>query len=275
MKESKLLYILIGVIAALIGGLSLLTWFRLHTNGEFPWTRFLLSLGGTLMLAAGMGVGAYYIFRRKEAQDKKQVEDEIRPDPAGTMEVVELTKELFPEINKMPRTYNQKKKQWELLKKEDLEIINTRPFSDPKNQTVADFWRFEVMVRSGRRMGLALIHVRLDLGIEYIRENFNSFITWHVSAREFELEPDKLPLVNSKEGVIRYANMMADLVKEEGFTFTEANKILAPYAAQPIVQTETLPKAKPIQKKEQQQEQEKEDGEGEDVQEEYNKRYTT
>lgn len=225
-RRDKLPYVISGVLLFLVG--LVIAYVVLRGRGvEFPLRRFLVT-GGILLLGVGFVIFVgYWVINAFLGRREKDVSVK---EYVSSTRAIEIWKEEFIKDNGVPHMIPlwSDKGKLVLLSEGDVEVRDVIGFSDPSGQTSDRFLGFEVVVRDGRNVGLLVACVPIDLGEDFIRDNWNIRLRWNRSFNRFALENRKFPLTSGKSYAERLGMKRVELA-EEGYSERQIQEMLSPF----------------------------------------------
>ncbi|MFB5623300.1 MAG: hypothetical protein ACE5RP_00065 [Nitrosopumilus sp.] len=276
MRTSSIIAIFGSLI--LIGSLTTFIW--LEVKGiEVPWLNILQKTGivmGAFIITSLIIFGIIKMINYLTDKSKLKAEIDLR-EVLDVEDVLQEWEQAFIEGNKIQHIiqhWNKKKKV--PINKNAFFIKNIKTYPDPSNQTADYFMAFEVFCNEGKRVGSALVLLRIDRGLEWIKKNWRYCIEWNIDMSRSNVDYDSLPVTTSATARDRWLHERISLMKE-GYSDAELRKSIDPFM-RVVPQNNTSTSAPPQKetKKEnntQQFQKNDKDNSGEDELEEDVKRY--
>lgn len=242
-KKSKVPLIIVGVTVLSITIIVIYIIFSSEKYASFPLKNFLITLGVTVVSLAVMGVAIWFLFKRFHKKDVKDLE--FVKEIVSTSKAIAIWREAFMKANNIPcihQTWNDDKVV--TVNDNAIEIRNEKSFIDPSMQTSENFIVFEAHVTDGDRVGSLVAGLKVDLGEQWIRDNWNWRIRDNMTLNRFSLQPQKYPLTSSKNELTRLTMRKMEL-SEEGYTESELKEVIDPLIAQAERQVVSVVKPAP------------------------------
>lgn len=247
-KKDKVPYIIGSIILLVVGSIAAYIYFQTHSV-EFPVKDFLLTIGIILGIVLILG---FVIYKVISASSSKNDRDISSPkEYVSTVRAMDIWKEEFIKSNKIPYIIPHWNADANItpVNKDAVEFRDTIGFNDPGFQTSDKFLVFEVIVRDGEKTGMLVSCIRIDLGEDYLRTNWNERLRWNKSMNNYSTENKRYPLSSAK-GYAERLGMKRIELAEEGFSEREINEMINPFLASQmtndkmILQTEKKPPIK-------------------------------
>lgn len=252
-KSDKLPYVIVGILVLMLFGMIGYIYFNANPTivdegsklaEKFPAGKFMLYLFFVAILLAGVAVFIYFIVNRKK---EEFYEMNAPKELVSVMRAQEIWMEEFLQDNNIP--FMELDDLFVPIEEGACNFRDTIKFSDPSMQTADMFLAFEVDVRAGRTTGMLVAVLRLDLGEEYIRDNWNERMEWNTTLNRFNLQNKRYPLTNARAYNERVGMKRIELF-EAGFSDEEIRSYVDPFAQsarQQFVVQQPKKKRKPIE----------------------------
>lgn len=225
-KKSKMPFIIIGLVLMISASIGIYIYLK-NKNIEFPVKSFIIYL---VILLSAVGLVGFLIwwipslFKKKNEQFLESPKEIVSSSRA-----IEIWKEEFIKYNDIPyitQTWNKNKIQ--CVNDRAVEIRHDRSFVDPSGQTSDKFITFQANILEGRRIGTMVVVLRVDLGEEWIKQNWNWRIDDNTTMNRFNMQIKKFPLTSAKDSAERYNIKKLELL-EEGYTKDEIKEMIDPF----------------------------------------------
>lgn len=228
-KKDKVPYIIGAILLFVIGAIAAYIYWNTH-EVEFPVKKYALTVGIILLIVGVIGFVLYKLISNTGSKNERDISSP--KEFVSTKRAIQIFKEELIKDNKIPYLIPH----WlddpvvTPVNEDAVEIRDILNFSDPGFQTSDTFLGFEVIVREGKKTGMMVAVIRIDLGEEWLRDNWNTRIRWNKSMNTYNLDNKRYPLTSSK-GYAERLQMKRIELSEEGFSEREINEMINPFLA--------------------------------------------
>lgn len=219
-KLKKALYILIIIIIVLVGIYIILI--LASRSGFVPeeqfWDYFkkwgligIIGVGGTILIV--------YLIINKIIDRKKDKTDgsELPKEYVDTDPAIKTFLDQFIKNTKIPAyiDYSESKEGKIVPKRDAVDVTYTKKFAHPL--TGVPHIEFEVVAKEGTRRGINFVIIRLDEGLEKIKNNWNAYISPHTTNEMHRYNNRQTPLTTAQDENARlhYALLVDGFNKED------------------------------------------------------------
>lgn len=239
-KKSKGRIILIVLLVTIILAIGGHLFFAIYKPG-FNFLKFSMSFIGIVIGLTFVAYILYYFGSKKKTS--KETELEKIKEPVHTHSA----------INAWIRTAS---KHWGIeyfghsgnpTDEHAIIIDDCIKFTDPEKTTSEWFLKFEAIINSPAKCGMAVVTIPLDYGEKYIENNWNANISWNKIIETENRDTKKFPLTSANSYNERFKMKALDL-SEEGYSKSEIKEMTTPFMASEknqVVQVVKKKRAKP------------------------------
>ena len=193
----------------------------------FPVKKFLITIASFIGGIILIGLLLYFLLSKLSSSSSNDTN--YNTDLVSTKDAREIFLEEFMLDNDIETiTPHWGNKKLIPLNKNAIEIRNKKAFVDPNGQTSDKFFLMELFVYEGKKTGAMIVILPLDLGKQFLRDNWDYHITWDKTFNIFDLMPKKYPMTNNKDFAKRFGAMKLNLL-EEGYSDSDVDNKLTPY----------------------------------------------